>query len=204
MCCIENSSNSSDGLVDICYARNTPGLIYSTNIRKMVLCQGLPHCLRRPMCRPMHGMSCPKFQLTSTCLNLANITGRTALAVRLYVPTCIHLFPHARTDTIQVVEHEPNFSKFYPLTISFLVSQFCTLESSLCVSSSDYYLISPFGTGSSLIKVVLNLKIRTTECTPQTTVSTQNELMIDNNVDLCTNPIIDRLGTKELNTRAIQ
>ena len=26
----------------------------------------------------------------------------------LYVPTCIHLFPHARTDTIQVVEHEPN------------------------------------------------------------------------------------------------
>ena len=57
----------------------------------------------------------------------------------LYVPTCIHLFPHARTDTIQVVEHEPNFSKFYPLTISFLVSQFCTLESSLCVSSSDYW-----------------------------------------------------------------
>ena len=56
----------------------------------------------------------------------------------LYVPTCIHLFPHARTDTIQVVEHEPNFSKFYPLTISFLVSHFCTLESSLCVSSSDY------------------------------------------------------------------
>ena len=85
----------------------------------------------------------------------------------LYVPTCIHLFPHARTDTIQVVEHEPNFSKFYPLTISFLVSQFCTLESSLCVSSSDYYLISPFG--SSLIKVVLVLKIRNTECTHQTT-----------------------------------
>ena len=116
----------------------------------------------------------------------------------LYVPTCIHLFPHARTDTMQVVEHEPNFSKFYPLTISFLVSQFCTLESSLCVSSSDYYLISPFG--SSLTKVVLNPKIRTTECTHQTTVSTQNELMIDNNVDLCANPIIDRLGTKELNT----
>ena len=46
------------------------------------------------------------------------------------MPTCIHLFPHARTDTIQVVEHEPNFSKFYPLAISFLVSQFCTLESS--------------------------------------------------------------------------
>ena len=101
----------------------------------------------------------------------------------IYVPTstCIHLFPHAWTDTIQVVEHEPNFSKFYPLTISFLVSQFCTLESSLCVSSSDYYLISPFG--SSLIKVVLNPKIRTAECTHQTTVSTQNELMIDNNVD---------------------
>ena len=73
--------------------------------------------------------------------------------INVYVPTCIHLFPHARTDTIQVVEHEPNFSKFYPLTISFMVSQFCTLESSLCVSSSDYYLISPFG--SSLIKVVL-------------------------------------------------
>ena len=56
--------------------------------------------------------------------------------MKVYVPTCIHLFPHARTDTIQVIEHEPNFSKFYPLTISFLVSQFCTLESSLCVSSS--------------------------------------------------------------------
>ena len=70
---------------------------------------------------------------------------------------------------------------FTHLTISFLVSQFRTLESSLCVSSSDYYLISPFG--SSLIKVVLNPKIRTTECTHQTTVSTQNELMIDNNVD---------------------
>ena len=69
--------------------------------------------------------------------------------ILVYVPTCIHLFPHARTDTIQVVEHEPNFSKFYPLTISFLVSQFCTLESSLCVSSSDYCLIFPFG--SSLI-----------------------------------------------------
>ena len=86
---------------------------------------------------------------------------------QIYVPTCIHLFPHARTDTIQVVEHEPNFSKFYPLTISFLVSQFCTLESSLCVSSSGYYLISPFG--SSLIKVILDPKIRTTECTHQTT-----------------------------------
>ena len=81
-CCIENSSNSSDGLVDICYARNTPGSIYGTNIRKMVLCQGLPHCLRRPMRQPMHGMSCLKFQLKSTCLNLADITGRTALAVR--------------------------------------------------------------------------------------------------------------------------
>ena len=85
----------------------------------------------------------------------------------LYVPTCIHLFPHARADTIQVVEHGPNFSKFYKLTISFLVLQFCTLESSLCVSSSDYWLISPFG--SSLIKVVLNPKIRTTERTHQTT-----------------------------------
>ena len=94
------------------------------------------------------------------------IRRRLAMA-RIYVPTCIHLFPHARTDTIQVVEHEPNFSQFYPLTISFLVSQFCTLESSLCVSSSDYYLISPFG--SSLIKVVLDPKIRTTECTHQTT-----------------------------------
>ena len=91
----------------------------------------------------------------------------TAAWLNLYVPTCIHLFPRARTDTIQVVEHESSFSKFYPLTISFLVSQFCTLESSLCVSSSDYYLISPFC--SSLIKVVLDPKIRTTECTHQTT-----------------------------------
>ena len=45
--------------------------------------------------------------------------------------------------------------------------KFCTLESSLSVSSRDYYLISPFG--SSLIKLVLVLKIRTTECTHQTT-----------------------------------
>ena len=56
----------------------------------------------------------------------------------LYVPTCILLFPHARADAIRVVvEHEHNFSKFYQLTISFLVPQFCTLESSKCVSSSD-------------------------------------------------------------------
>ena len=34
-------------------------------------------------------------------------------------------------------------------------------------------------------------------------ISTQNELMIDNNVDPCANLIIDRLGTKELNMRAI-
>ena len=134
--------------------------------------------------------------------SLKSIEVRLLWGGGVYVPTCIHLFPHARTDTIQVVEHEPNFSKCYPLIISFMVSQFCTLESSLCVSSSDYYLISPFG--SSFIKVVLNPKICTSECTHQTTVSTQNELMIDNNVDLYANPIIDRLGTKELNTRAIQ
>ena len=37
------------------------------NIRKMVLCQGLTHCLR--VCvRPMHGTACPKSQLKSTCL----------------------------------------------------------------------------------------------------------------------------------------
>ena len=96
-----------------------------------------------------------------------NLVAHMPASCGLYVPTCIHLFPHARTDTIQVVEHEPNFSKFYPLTISFLVSQFCTLKSSLCVSSSDSYLTSPFG--SSLIKVVLDPKIRTTECTHQTT-----------------------------------
>ena len=39
----------------------------------------------------------------------------------VYVPTCIHLFPHARADTIQALEHEHNFSKFDQLTISFLV-----------------------------------------------------------------------------------
>ena len=61
-----------------------------------------------------------------------------ACGYALYVPTCIHLFPHARVDTIRVVEHEHNFSKFYQLTISFLVPQFCTLESSKCVSSSDH------------------------------------------------------------------
>ena len=37
----------------------------------------------------------------------------------LYVPTCIHLFPHARADTIRVVEHEHNFSKFYQLNHFF-------------------------------------------------------------------------------------
>ena len=52
-----------------------------------------------------------------------------AMLVYIYVPTCIHLFPHARADTIPVVGHEHNFSKFYQLTISFLVPQFCTLES---------------------------------------------------------------------------
>ena len=34
-------------------------------------------------------------------------------------------------------------------------------------------------------------------------ISTKNELMIDNNVDPSANLIIDRLGTKELNMRAI-
>ena len=29
-----------------------------------------------------------------------------------YIHTCIHLLPHARADTIQVLEHEHNFSKF--------------------------------------------------------------------------------------------
>ena len=33
----------------------------------MVLCQGLPHCLRNRR-RPMHGTSCPKSKLKSTCL----------------------------------------------------------------------------------------------------------------------------------------
>ena len=64
--------------------------------------------------------------------------GNPLTAPELYVPTCIHLFPHARAVTIRVDEHEYNFSKFYQLTISFLVPQFCTLESSKCVSSSDY------------------------------------------------------------------
>ena len=35
-------------------------------------------------------------------------------------------------------------------------------------------------------------------------ISTQNELMIDNNVDPYANLIIDQLGTKELNMHAIQ
>ena len=124
------------------------------------------------VCRTLLVMFCFEKQYFSQLLK-AHVILRSAILIffflmkKLYVPTCIHLFPHARTDTTQVVEHEPNFSKFCPLTISFLVSQFCTLESSLCVSSSDYYLLSPFG--SSLIKVVLDPKIRTTECTHQTT-----------------------------------
>ena len=44
-----------------------------------------------------------------------------ATVIMVYVPTCIHLFPHARADTIQVLEHEHNLSKFDQLTISFLV-----------------------------------------------------------------------------------
>ena len=101
----------------------------------------------------------------------------TCSVIRAYLYPFVPTHAHARTDTMQVVEHEPNFSKFYPLTIFFLVSQFCTLESSLCVSSSDYYLLSPFG--SSLIKVVLDPKIRTTECTHQTTsVNRMNSWLI--------------------------
>ena len=45
----------------------------------------------------------------------------SVLLVEIYVPPCIHLFPHARADIIQVLEHEHNFSKFDQLTISFLV-----------------------------------------------------------------------------------
>ena len=40
--------------------------VHFADIRKMVLCQGLPLCLR--ICRPIHGTSCPKSQLKSTCL----------------------------------------------------------------------------------------------------------------------------------------
>ena len=95
----------------------------------------------------------------------------------LYLPVCIHLLPHTRADATQVVEHDHNFSKLHQLTISFLVPKFCTLDSSECVSSRDYWLISPFG--SSLRKVNLNSKIHTAECTHQTKLnhfSTQNEL----------------------------
>ena len=156
---------------------------------------GFDPCSSAPLCWFQTNLPLAALMMIFVQLRKRHLPQRDDQAASsVYVPTCIHLFPHARTDTIQVVEHEPNFSKFYPLTISFLFSQFCKLESSLCVSSSDYYLISPFC--SSLI--------RTTECTHQTTVGTQNELMIDNNVDLCANPIIDRLRTKELNTRAIQ
>ena len=34
----------------------------------MVLCQGLPHCLRLCVDPCMHGTTCPKSQLESTCL----------------------------------------------------------------------------------------------------------------------------------------
>ena len=155
-------------------ARNTPGSICQYKEDDMVLCQGLPRCLRLCVdpCMARHAQSLSLDMLDRKIWKLLDHAetgekGQMWSVLLLYVPTCIHLFPHARTDTIQVVEHEPNFSKFYTLTISFLVSQFCTLESSLCVSSSDYYLIFPFG--SSLIKVVLDPKIRTTECTHQTT-----------------------------------
>ena len=48
--------------------RGTPRVQFA-NIRKMVLYQGLPRCLRLwPMRRPMHGKSCPMSQLKSTCL----------------------------------------------------------------------------------------------------------------------------------------
>ena len=44
---------------------------------------------------------------------------RFQAAKQVYVPPCIHLFPHARADTIQVLEQEHNFSKFDQLTIYF-------------------------------------------------------------------------------------
>ena len=102
-----------------------------------------------------------------------------------------------------VVEHEHNFFKFYQLTISFLVPhpQFCTLESSLCVSSGDYWLIiSPFG--NSFIKVVLQSQNSHYRTHSSNHISTQNELMIDNNEDPCAD--FDGLRTEELNKRAIQ
>ena len=47
----------------------TPGTprVQFANIRKMVLCQGLPRCFTS-MCQPMHGTSCSKSQLKSRCL----------------------------------------------------------------------------------------------------------------------------------------
>ena len=52
-------------LIILYVTRGTPRVQFA-NIRKMVLCEGLPHCLR--LSRPMHGTSCPKSQLKSTCL----------------------------------------------------------------------------------------------------------------------------------------
>ena len=87
----------------------------------------------------------------------------------LYLHPCIHLFPHARADTImtmQVVEHDSQLTKFYQLTIFSLDPQFCTLQLSLYVTSSECWKISPFG--SCLKKVSFKSQIHTAECSHHT------------------------------------
>ena len=87
----------------------------------------------------------------------------------VYLHPCIHLFPHARADTImtmQVVEHDSQLTKFYQLTIFSLDPQFCTLLLSLYVTSSECWKISPFG--SCLKKVSFKSQIHTAECSHHT------------------------------------
>ena len=49
------------------YTKNRPYRVQFANIRKMVLCKGL-NTLFTSVHRPIHGTSCPKSQLKSTCL----------------------------------------------------------------------------------------------------------------------------------------
>ena len=51
--------------IHVCYTRNTPGSICQNKEDGLV---SRPPSLFMPMRRPMHGTSCPKSQLKSTCL----------------------------------------------------------------------------------------------------------------------------------------
>ena len=158
-----------------------------------------PHCLVKLLQWPVVCLSSRRIATDGWTFDLKCLCKGP---MDLYVFIHAYLYPFVPTHKSWwfIVEHEHNFSKFYQITISFLVLQFCTIESSFfCVSSSDNWLISQYS--SSLIKVVLNPQIRRHSSNH---ISTQNELMCKWFMTMpCANLIIDRLRTKKLNKRAI-